>query len=745
MVLSALALTPVTLPGDTVNIPYSQAITASGGIGPVTLTVTNLTAILNPPSQSGSLGLTVPLSGTGSLAISGTPTATGTETFTVTATDSENPPVQVIRNYVVTVNPVVSLNAAPLPADTQYVAYNQVITPTGGTNPTLAVSNIQNPIPGLTVPASKVGSLPISGTPTATGTESFTVTAIDSAGGPSAMANYSITVNPWVDPSGIVLTSMSGYDDGGSASFLDPKGNLVVAGVSTSQGLVYGKMAVVRYLPNGSLDTSFNGTGFTTTAGPSQGDYWAYCAADYPSSASDKIVVGGDFLPARGSIVWEFALTRYNANGSLDTTFGTKGEVVTDVGSSGQSHIRGVVVLPNGDIVAAGNATGGNGVQGFALACYTPAGKLDTTFKAATGDPVAFTTPKGIVTTAFGGVNQRVDSVAIQTVGTQTYIVAAGVATINGTDVAVLTRYNLNGSLDKTFGTNGVMMVQSVTSATSVIVDASGDIYVGGGGSGGMAVARYLPSGTLDTAFTNNVAAANVAGGVNSMAIQPQTGEIVASGARAPVALGYDTKYSNAVVRFNSDGTLDTSFGMAGFAVAPSSAPLRLLLNSVDIQSNGGIVITGTAQIPVESYVAVAQFSANGILNTSFGNPAGQVQSVSSSAGSSEAALALPLVQGAKLTASDGSADGSSGELVSIPISPVAAAPVGSPASTRRAEMLPLSSVSSQPVGVTGTQKLPAHRGGTLRGLAVWSVDRALAELSALDLKIDLLAEEVAF
>ena len=85
---------------------------------------------------------------------------------------------------------------ATLPADTIGVAYNQTITASGGTGTlTLAVSNIQGPITGLTVPASGTGSLVVSGTPTAAGTETFTLTATDSVGA-TTTTNYSLTVNP---------------------------------------------------------------------------------------------------------------------------------------------------------------------------------------------------------------------------------------------------------------------------------------------------------------------------------------------------------------------------------------------------------------------------------------------------------------------------------------------------------------------------------------------------------------------
>jgi large repetitive protein len=161
-------------------------ITTSGGIGAVTLTVSNIN---NPIA-----GLNVPMTGTNSLPITGTPTASGTETFTVTATDSASDTA--IENYSIAVNPAVALGNPILPADTINAAYNQMIAASGGTGQiAYSVSNIQNAISGLSVPTSSIGALDVTGTPTVAGTETFTVTATDSLG-VSTTGNYAITVNP---------------------------------------------------------------------------------------------------------------------------------------------------------------------------------------------------------------------------------------------------------------------------------------------------------------------------------------------------------------------------------------------------------------------------------------------------------------------------------------------------------------------------------------------------------------------
>src|SRR5205807_2592853 len=128
----AVALSPGSLPADTINIAYNQTITASGGTGNRSLVVSNV--------QNAIVGLTIPGSGTNAITITGTPTATGTETFTITATDQVGATTQ--TNYSLT---VLAFTPTSLSADTINIAYNQTITVTGSTsNVNLLVSNIQN-------------------------------------------------------------------------------------------------------------------------------------------------------------------------------------------------------------------------------------------------------------------------------------------------------------------------------------------------------------------------------------------------------------------------------------------------------------------------------------------------------------------------------------------------------------------------------------------------------------------------
>jgi len=212
-----LALNQTGLRPDTINTAYNQTIAALGGTGTVTLSVSNL--------QNTIPGLTLVNNGN-TITISGTPTTTGNETFTVTATDPAGDTAS--ANYSVWVNPAVTISPTTLPAGTLNVNYEQAITCSGGTGPydSLAVSNVSGAINGLTIIGGGMIGCPlvILGTPTATGTEAFTVTATDRVGGMTTM-NYFVTIT---GPSAVTSSNWSGYAVATSAGAVsDVKGSWV--------------------------------------------------------------------------------------------------------------------------------------------------------------------------------------------------------------------------------------------------------------------------------------------------------------------------------------------------------------------------------------------------------------------------------------------------------------------------------------------------------------------------------------
>src|SRR5215831_269955 len=221
-----------------------------------------------------------------------------------------------------------------------------------------------------------------------------------------------------------------------------------------------------------------------------------------------------------------YAQTR---SGTLDTSFGTGGKVTTDIARSPDGAIA-IVRQPDEKYVVAGNSYI-NGHFDFVLARYNSNGALDTTF--GTG---------GKVITNLAGVSAQAYSVAVQRDGK---IVVAGGANVNGGYDFALVRYNSNGTLDASFGTHGQVFTDfgtaqqgfSFAQAFALALQPDGKIVLEGqaylGQDYDFALARYNINGTLDTSFGSGgrviTAFATPNAGANSVALQPD-GMIVAGG-----------------------------------------------------------------------------------------------------------------------------------------------------------------------------------------------------------------------
>jgi uncharacterized repeat protein (TIGR03803 family) len=272
-------LSRAALPAGEAGVGYSQGITAGGGTGPYefTFTITSATT----PNQ---LGLTIDTSGQ-QLAITGTPSAAGTFTLSVTATDARG--ARATGNYSVMIYPALALAPADLPAGSVGTAYNQTIGVTGGTGSiTLAVSPVQNPIPGLglSVTGSSVTpattAVKVDGTPTTVGTAGFTVTATDSLGG-RAQLSYSVAVVAAGPPPQFSLDALASFaagSDPNAGLVLDVNGNLFGTtrdGGVDSAGTVF---ELMRGASNVTTLDTFNN--YTNGANPSglimdrQGNLW---------------------------------------------------------------------------------------------------------------------------------------------------------------------------------------------------------------------------------------------------------------------------------------------------------------------------------------------------------------------------------------------------------------------------------------------------------------------------------------
>jgi uncharacterized delta-60 repeat protein len=241
------------------------------------------------------------------------------------------------------------------------------------------------------------------------------------------------------------------------------------------------------------------------------------------------------------------------SSGALDPTFGSGGIVTTALTKTGDIA-HGLLLQPNGDLIAYGDADTGSSqspdVASFGLARYTPNGSLDPTFG---NNGVVITSRVGH--TSVTGVDDQSLGVGVSQAALQSdgKIVAVG----NG---RYLIRYNCNGLLDTTFGARGLVTVPSGFSIFSVLIQPSnGDIVVGGAANSAFSLLRYTPSGTLESTFgsggevATSIAGGNGGAGYRTLALE--NGDIVAGGGGAN---------DFALARYTPSGSLDTTFGSGG-------------------------------------------------------------------------------------------------------------------------------------------------------------------------------------
>ncbi len=255
--------------------------------------------------------------------------------------------------------------------------------------------------------------------------------------------------------------------------------------------------ALFQYDSDGSLDTSFDVDGRVfTDMGKNES------AQSVAIQKDGKIVVAG-YSTINNSV--DFALVRYESNGSLDSEFGTDGKVFTDMDAGAKDKAYGVAIDSDGKIVVAGYIERTNGDTDFAMVRYNSNGTLDHSF----GEN---NTGKVITKIQDNGTDwyDYAYSVAIQS---DNKIVIAGQSGYGPVDNFALLRYNKNGTLDTSFGANhnGIVIVSAGgygDTARSVTIQSDGKIIAGGesydGQSFDFALVRLNADGTLDTSFGRN-------------------------------------------------------------------------------------------------------------------------------------------------------------------------------------------------------------------------------------------------
>ena len=374
---------------------------------------------------------------------------------------------------------------------------------------------------------------------------------------------------------GKVLTNVAG-DDTGEAVAVQADRKVVVAG--TTHGGT--DIALVRYDTGGALDPSFDGDGIVIT--DLSGDDAAFAVA---IQADGKIVVGGftdDGVSA--------ALLRYDTDGTLDTTFGDGDGVATISAGTGAVFV-GIAIQSDDSIVAAGmgNFTGFFGGDAL-VARFDPSGVPDASFGG--GD--------GITTTkiGFGGF---VGDVGLQSDGA--IVVVGASLSITGNENMAVLRFDSTGTLDTTFGGDGIVKTDATAgpdsgSAVALLSDGS-IVAIGTSGYEYGLLVGYNDDGTLNTGFgTDGIVQTELGGygGGFAAGTRQSDDRIVAVG--DGTAVNSDGSPGILTARYTSTGQLDPTFGRDGtvftsFGIGPFGGP-QTSPAGVAIAPGGKIVVAGT-------------------------------------------------------------------------------------------------------------------------------------------------------
>jgi uncharacterized delta-60 repeat protein len=398
-------------------------------------------------------------------------------------------------------------------------------------------------------------------------------------------------LDPTFGSGGEVITNTGSWDYA-HAMAIQTDGKVVVAGYGLLP--LTDTCLVIRYNPNGTLDTSFDNDGIAFL--PS----FRGVAEDVAIQPDGKIVIVGRGYQ-EGSFVPRFTVGRLNADGSLDTSFDADGIVKTPIGA-GAAYPFAVGIQTDGKIVVGGSSYNGSDSD-LTAARYNPDGSLDTSFD---GD--------GIVINTLEGYDDRAYALKIQPDGK---IVLAGQRFFFNTwsDFGLI-RYKSDGTLDTSFDGDGIVTTSIGTDLLddlrALVLQPDGKIIAGGASIAGtkyvFTAVRYNPDGSLDNSFDNDgIVTTQVGNGsvqVYDLGLQ-QNGKIVLAGW---TFTGQSDDFT--VVRYQSDGSLDTGFGNGGI-VTTSIGNGNDKAYGMGIQPDGKIVVAGWTHNGVDYDFGLARYEGD--------------------------------------------------------------------------------------------------------------------------------------
>ncbi len=343
----------------------------------------------------------------------------------------------------------------------------------------------------------------------------------------------------------------------------------------------------------------------------------------YDAAQGVAVDPSGTFVMAGSAGGGQTALVRLTPTGALDGSFGSGGIALHDLSPSQGDTLRAIVRLDDGRYVTCGTYFSAGTATDFLVARFADDGSLDTTFNGS-----------GFAVTSFlqsgpgGSLFDQCNAVAVQADG---MIVSAGFTAEAGPNHVALTRHDANGTIDSGFGTGGKVDINAAATsngnseARALLVLPDGKLlvagYASGPGNSEFLVMRLNSDGTPDTSFGGTgIVRTPVGTGediANAMVRQPD-GRIVLAGSM----LAADGRRDFALARYTSGGTLDPAFGVGGLvttAVGPGDDIAYALL----LMPWGRLIAAGSARVSIGGSgtdLALVSYNENGSVDGYFGD-----------------------------------------------------------------------------------------------------------------------------
>lgn len=358
---------------------------------------------------------------------------------------------------------------------------------------------------------------------------------------------------------GKLISSFGNSNDVSQAIVLQPDGKLIQVGhcnASTNGSVL--SVCIARFLTNGTLDPSFNGSGQIKATYSGATEFGPVAAA---LRSDGKLVVAGRCTPATFSA---FCLLRFTSSGALDTTFGNGGFAHGGVFATNGQSASQMTLQADGKIIVIGSCQGAS-TYDFCIQRFLPDGGADASFNNATGSIIV----------EMNGNTDFANAVVVQSDGK---IVVAGGCSNGGVYLYCAIRFLPGGGVDSSFGQSGKFIATASGGAQALALQADGKMLLGGQCAhtvgpftkGDFCVLRITAGGVLDPAFGSNGQVLTTVGSygnsINSIAVQAD-GRVLLAGRCGNG--GNNSAADICLQRLTPEGALDNTFNGNGVVITP--------------------------------------------------------------------------------------------------------------------------------------------------------------------------------